>query len=207
MVERVSPRARPQSGFCARRRRCCSLPGPPARGVRRARLGQPDGPTAGTCRLYRLAAGVFPARDPVASHRQGRCGRAPGALRLDTSPAHRVLAHRSRHLRWASGAPWSTSSHTPPMPFGVGTHDANTRGLISCVDPGSPPDLLGPLGQIEQQEFCRLGDVDLESRFLTHGSPVAGRQRRAVEPHRPTNDLHPGMAIVAHMMDEGLSSG
>jgi hypothetical protein len=74
--------------------------------------------------------------------------------------------------------------------------------MIADVDPRPPPARLGPLRQIEQQEFCRVGGVDLECRFLTHGRSVAGRQRRAVESHRPANDLHPGMAIVAQVLGE-----
>jgi hypothetical protein len=58
------------------------------------------------------------------------------------------------------------------------------------------------LCQIEQQEFCCLSGMYLEHALLAQGGPVTGSQRRTIESHRPANDLHPGMAIVAQVLGE-----
>ena len=63
------------------------------------------------------------------------------------------------------------------------------------------------LCEIEQQEFCRLDGMYLEHGLFSHSSPVPGRQRRVMKPHRPANDLHPGMAIVAQVMMENARLG
>jgi hypothetical protein len=41
---------------------------------------------------------------------------------------------------------------------------------------------------------------------LTDSGPVPGRQQRAVEPQLSTNDLHPGLAIIAQATGELLPS-
>ncbi len=107
-------------------------------------------------------------------------------------------------VAWHKSSRWHTDSCASSVPFGFGTDDVNARGKLVDAGPASSPDLLGPLGQIEQQEFCRIGGADLETCFFTHSSPVAGRQLHVVEPYLSTNDLHPGMAVVVQVMNEFL---
>jgi hypothetical protein len=59
----------------------------------------------------------------------------------------------------------------------------------------SPPQLLD---QIELQKFCHVSGMSLQHSLLTHGNPVTGRERRVVEPHSPTHDLHRSIALVIH---------
>lgn len=42
--------------------------------------------------------------------------------------------------------------------------------------------------------------MSLQHGLLTHGNPVTSRERRAVEPHSPTHDLHRSIALVIQVM-------
>src|SRR6266511_1790267 len=88
----------------------------------------------------------------------------------------------------------------PPDLFTTGVHDCpDCAGVLRLTR-------LPPLGQIEQQEFCCLTGMYLEHGLFTDSGPVTSSQQRAVELHRPANDLHPGMPVVAQAMGEFLSS-